>query len=95
MYINKERRVWYKKYQDRCKPGDKATLTESQLDLVKLFVSSYQSLSLISNEYFRKLISDSVKIPSEYYFRYDFLKTVVENLHGAIKNILIICQINF
>jgi hypothetical protein len=51
MYIHKETRVWYKKYQDHCKPGNRATLTEGQLDLVKLFVSSYQSLSLISNEY--------------------------------------------
>jgi hypothetical protein len=88
MYIHKEARVWYKKYQDHCTPGNKATLTEGQLDLIKLFVSSYQSLSLISNEYFRKLISDSVKIPSDYYFCNDFLKTVVEKLHGAIQNIL-------
>jgi hypothetical protein len=39
MYIHKETRVWYKKYQDHCKLGNKATLTEGQLDLVSCLLA--------------------------------------------------------
>lgn len=53
-----------------------------------MFVSSYQSLALISNEYFRKLISNTVSIPSLFYFRYDFLQKVIDNLHKEIETIL-------
>ena len=58
------------------------------LFLIKLFVSSNQSLNLLKNEYFRKLCSNSVHILSEVYFRYDFLKEVIEKLHHEIEVLL-------
>jgi len=77
-----ESRRWYKKYQDHLGVKPSTGLTDGQLNLIKLFVSSYQSLNLLKNEYFRKLCSNSV--PSEVYFRYDILKEVIEKLHNEI-----------
>jgi hypothetical protein len=81
-----ESRRWYKKYQDHLGVKPSTGLTDGHVNLVKLLVSSYQSLNLLKNEYFRKLCS--VHIPSEVYFRYDFLKEVIEKLHHKIAVLL-------
>ena len=83
-----ESRRWYKKYQDHLGVKPSTGLTDGQLNLIKLVVSSYQSLNLLKNEYFRKLCSNSVHIPTELYFRYDFLKEVIEKLHEEIETLL-------
>lgn len=88
MFIHQESRLWYNKYKNNNKKDKDSKLTSGQLDIIKLFVSTYQSLSMISNEHFRKLISNTVDIPCLYYFRYDFLETVIEHLHGKITEIL-------
>ena len=51
-------------------------------------MSTYQSLSTIAIEYFRRLINNTGEIPCVYYFRYDFLQMVIEHLHNEIKIIL-------
>jgi hypothetical protein len=43
---------------------------------------------MILNEYFRRLINNTVEIPYLYYFRYDFLQMVIEHLHYEITIIL-------
>ena len=43
---------------------------------------------MLSNEWFRKLINNSVEIPSEFYFRYDFLARVINSLHDVIEDLL-------
>jgi hypothetical protein len=88
LFKHDESRRWYKKYQDHLGVKPSTGLTDGQLNLIKLFVSSYQSLNLLKNEYFRKLCSNSVHIPSEVYFRYDFLKEVIEKLHHEIEVLL-------
>jgi hypothetical protein len=82
LFKHDESRRWYKKNQDHLGVKPSTGLTDGQLNLIKLFVSSYQSLNLLKNEYFRKLCSNSV--PSEVYFRYDILKEVIEKLHNEI-----------
>jgi hypothetical protein len=88
LYIHKPSREWYNKYKNRNKKDCASKLTDGQLDIIKLFVSTYQSLSMISNEYFRRLINNTVEIPCLYYFRYDFLQMVIEHLHDEITIIL-------
>ena len=88
LYIHDDSRNWYKQYQQYRGNKDANVLTEGEMDLIKLFVSSFQSLSLLKNEYFRKLISQSVDIRSEFYFRYDFLHTVIQQLHNEIEKSL-------
>ena len=86
--IHEDSRNWYFKYQKHKGNKNSNPLTEGQLNLVKLFVTSYQSLSMLSNEWFRKLINNSVEIPSEFYFRYDFLGRVINSLHDVIEDLL-------
>ena len=88
MLKHDESRRWYKNYQDHLGVKPSTGLTDGQLNLIKLVVSSYQSLNLLKNEYFRKLCSNSVHIPTELYFRYEFLKEVIEKLHEEIETLL-------
>ena len=53
-----------------------------------MFISSTESLSLLKNEFLRKLISSNVKILTEFYFRYDFLPRINTQLHDVIERLL-------
>ena len=53
--------------------------------LIKIFISSHQSLTVLNNEWFRQLVNVTIDIPSFFhYFRNHFLKDIKDMVHEAI-----------
>ena len=68
-------------YQDHTKMN---AITVDMLDFVNFFISRYQSLSTLENEYFYKLLKPSLKINGYFYFRNAFLPRVKQLLKTEI-----------
>jgi hypothetical protein len=59
-------------------------LTEGKMNLIKFFITSNQSLSVLENEWFRLLVNPNVDISSYHYFRNFFLKEVTDMVSESI-----------
>lgn len=58
------------------------------LDFVKFFISTYQSMSVLENDYLYRLLKPSLKIDGYFYFRNSFLPRVVLLLKDEITKLL-------
>jgi len=63
-------------------------ITEDMLDFVKFFISTYQSMSDLENDYLYRLLKPSLKIDGYFYFRNSFLPRVVLLLKDEITKLL-------
>ena len=59
-------------------------MTEGKMNLIKFFITSNQSLSVLENEWFRLLVNPNVNISSFHYFRNFFLKEVTDMVSESI-----------
>ena len=80
-----ETRKWYMLYQEN---STEIMITEDMLDFVKFFISTYQSLSVLENDYLYRLLKPSLKVDGYFYFRNSFLPRVVQLLKGEITKLL-------
>ena len=75
---------WYRSYIYATRKR-KTFLSFAMLNLIKFFISSYQSLALLDNEHFKNLIRPTINVPSYFIFRNSMLPEVMLNLHDVIE----------
>jgi hypothetical protein len=85
LLTHEETRKWYIMYQEH---SSEKMITEDMLDFVKFFISSYQSMSVLENDYLYRLLKPSLKIDGYFYFRNSFLPRVVLLLKDEITKLL-------
>ena len=82
--IHKETRNWYDSY--RSKDEDKiGILKDSELKIIRLFISSHQSLTLLRNEVFVSAFKTVLPVPDYKTFRYTLLPNSIIKLKQYIE----------
>ena len=85
LLTHEETRKWYIMYQDH---SSEKMITEDMLDFVKFFISTYQSMSVLENDYLYRLLKPSLKIDGYFYFRNSFWLRVFLLLKDEITKLL-------